>query len=175
MEISSERCLAYRLRSGRQIALTADPYLDLLASDSDETRYFAIVVIRLNVATPIALSSQLVVCYFGESRNALDSFYFNSGYCVADIFEGHSDWDSEEIKELKALLEDQLRVAPWVQAQFDEIDRAIRENPVWQSKLLMDQGKSNAITAADLIQTAILNSALESGAMAQLRLRNLNS
>lgn len=40
-----------QLKSGRHVALSASPYLDALAAERDETKYFAIVALRLHAST----------------------------------------------------------------------------------------------------------------------------
>lgn len=74
------------------IALSASPYLDALTSGPDESKYFAIVALRLNVPTPDALRDHLAVGYFLEGEGIPpDAQSYNSGYCVADVLKGHSD------------------------------------------------------------------------------------
>lgn len=78
-----------QFRSGRDVALSASPYFDALTSGPDESKYFAIIALRLHAATPEALRNHLVVgyCIEGEGIPPNTSFY-NSGYCIADVLEG---------------------------------------------------------------------------------------
>lgn len=83
-----------QLKSGRHVAVSASPYLDALAADKDESRYFAIVALRLHAGTPQALRDHLVIGYFGEDQGTPpDAPSYNSGYCVSDVLEGRSDWN----------------------------------------------------------------------------------
>ena len=63
-----------RLSTGRHVALGVYPYLDALASDSDEQRYFAIVALRVHASTPSALLRHVAIIHFvdgqGEPPNA---------------------------------------------------------------------------------------------------------
>ncbi|HET8941534.1 MAG TPA: hypothetical protein VFN13_06070 [Rudaea sp.] len=153
------------LKSGRHVALSASPYVDLLKSQySDDNRiYFTIVAIRLNIPSSEQLRDHLVVGYFrpeGEPPNA-PSYY--SGYCVADIFSGRSDWSQDEIEEFGAWIESDERFEPWLVAQFDEINAAIQESFIWNSPLLADDDV--ALVKRRLIEKA----ALEPASMEQIR------
>ena len=159
-----------QLKSGRHVALSASPYLDALTSGSDESKYFAIVALRLNIATPEALRDHLVVGYFvageGIPPNAPS---YNSGYCVADVLESRSDWSLDEVEEFRTFLTTEPRFGPWLQAQFDELNQAIQDNPVWGSELLENDLASNDIDVPMIKRAIIQKSAMEPNAMAQLR------
>ncbi|MDG4596310.1 MAG: hypothetical protein P9F75_11595 [Candidatus Contendobacter sp.] len=158
-----------QLKSGRHVALSASPYLDALISGPDESKYFAIVALCLNVPTPDALRDHLVVGYFVEGEGTPpDAQSYNSGYCVADVLEGRSDWSPEEVEEFRAFLTEP-RLGPWLQAQFDEINQAIQGNPVWASKLLENELASSDIDVPMIKRAIIQKSAMEPNAMAQLR------
>lgn len=156
-----------QLKSGRHVALSASPYLDALWSEKDESRYFAIVALRLHANSPEALRNHLVIGYFVEGQGTPpDAPSYNSGYCVADVLEGRSDWSPEEVDEFRQFL-DEPRIEAWLQAQFDEIDAAIEDNPVWGSELL--DLKSDGIDVNSLKRFIVQKSALEPDAMRQLR------
>lgn len=159
-----------QLKSGRHVALSASPYLDALKSGPDESRYFAIVALRLHAATPLALRDHLVVGYFkeGEGRPPNAPCY-DSGYCVADVLEGRSGWSADEVEEFRAYLTGDPRFGPWLQANLDELNQAIQDNPVWGSELLDLDGESGTVDVPMLKRAIIQKSAMEPGAMAQLR------
>lgn len=46
-----------QLKSGCHVAISINPYLDVLTSGSDKSKYFAIVALRLNSATLETLQS----------------------------------------------------------------------------------------------------------------------
>lgn len=158
-----------QLKSGRHVALSASPYLDALTSGPDESKYFAIVALRLNAPTPGALRDHLVVGYFVEGKGTPpDAQSYNSGYCVADVLEGRSDWSPEEVEEFRAFLTEP-RLGSWLQAQFDEINQAIQGNSVWASKLLENELALSDIDVPMIKRAIIQKSAMEPDAMAQLR------
>lgn len=159
-----------QLKSGRHVALSASPYLDALTSGPSETKYFAIVALRTSAATPEALRDHLVVGYFLESGGTPpNSPSFDSGYCVADVLEGRSDWSPDEVEEFRAFLTNEPRFGPWLQAQFDELSQAIHDNAAWESDLLENDVASNDIDVFTIKRVIIQKSAMEAGAMAQLR------
>ncbi|HWT15139.1 MAG TPA: hypothetical protein VN581_05100, partial [Patescibacteria group bacterium] len=49
-----------QLSSGRHVALAASPYLHAVASENDESKYFAIVAHRIHAGTSDALRDHLV-------------------------------------------------------------------------------------------------------------------
>lgn len=158
-----------QLTSGRHVALSASPYLDALSSEKDESRYFAILALRLHANSPQALRDHLVIGYFVEGEGTPpDAPSYNSGYCVADVLEGRSDWSAEEVDEFRQFL-DEPRIGDWLQAQFDEIDDAIKNNTVWGSALLANDGAADEIDVPMLKRAVIQRSVLESNAMEQLR------
>jgi hypothetical protein len=159
-----------QLKSGRHVAISASPYLDALASNKDESRYFAMIALRLHANTPQALRDHLVIGYFVEGEGTPpDAPSYNSGYCVADVLEGRGDWSADEVEEFRQFL-DEPRIGTWLQEQFDEIDDAIKNNSVWGCKLLANDQASSEIDAAVMLKRAIVqNSALEPDAMRQLR------
>ncbi len=158
-----------QLKSGRHVALSASPYLDALATDNDESRYFAIVALRVHASTPEALRDHLVIGYFVEGEGTPPNApSYNSGYCVANVLEGRTDWTADEIEEFRQFL-DEPRIGAWLQDQFDEIDDAIKNNPVWGRELLANDQAPDDIDAVMLKRAIVQNSALELDAMRQLR------
>lgn len=159
-----------QLSSGRHVALSASPYLDALRAEHDESKYFAVVALRLHAGTPQALRDQLVVGYFVEGQGTPpDAPAYNSGYCLADVLEGRTDWSPDEVDDLRQFVEHDPRFGPWLQARFDEINEAIRDNPVWGSELLVNDMDSDLFDVPMLKRVVIQKSAMEADAMAQLR------
>ena len=158
-----------QLRSGRHVALSISPYLDALASGPDESRYFATVALRLNTSTPAALRDHVVIGYFVEGEGTPPNApSYNSGYCVADILEGRSDWSAEEVTGFRSHLAEP-RFEAWLQAQFEDLDEALRNNRVWSADLMTNDSASGDIDASMLRRAVIRKSAMEPTAMAQLR------
>jgi|CXWL01.1.fsa_nt_gi hypothetical protein len=158
-----------QLKTGRHVALSASPYLDALASEKGESKYFAAVALRLHANTPRALCDHLVVGYFVEGQGTPPHApSYNSGYCVADVLAGRSDWSVAEVEEFRQFL-DEPRVGIWLQTQFDELNDAIRDNPVWDSELLVNDVESDEFDVPMLKRAIIQKSAAEPKAMAQLR------
>lgn len=128
-----------QLKSGRHVALSISPYLDALTAGSDESKYAAILALRLSASSPQALRDQVVIGYFREGQGTPpDAPSYPSGYCVGDVLEGRSDWSPEEVAELRAFL-DEPRIVRWLQEQWDEIDEAIRNSPVWEKGTRVDE------------------------------------
>ncbi|MBP7623351.1 MAG: hypothetical protein KA763_05220 [Xanthomonadales bacterium] len=158
-----------QLKSGRHVALSASPYLDALNSEKDESKYFAIIALRAHTNTPQALRDHLVIGYFVDGVGTPpDAPSYNTGYCVGDVLEGRTDWSPAEIEEFRHFF-DEPRFSAWLQVQFDEIDEAIRNSPVWHSELLANDLNSDEIDVPMLKRAIVQKSALESDAMRQLR------
>ena len=120
-----------QLKSGRHVAFSASPYLDALASEKDESKYFACVALRLHALTPEAMRDHLVIGYFIEGEGTPPNApIYNAGYCIADVLQGRSDWSTDEVEELRQVVEHEPRFTLWLQEQFDDIDAAIRDNPI---------------------------------------------
>lgn len=159
-----------QLRSGRHVAFSASAYLDALASESDESKHFACVALRLHATTPEALRDHLVVCYFIEGEGTPpDAPAYNTGYCIADVLQGRSDWSADDVGELRHFVEHEPRFPPWLQVQFDDIDTAIRDNPIWGSELLKVRDSGNPIDVNVIKRAVIQKSAADPDAMRQLR------
>lgn len=156
-----------QLKSGRHVALSASHYLDALSSELEESRYFAAVALRVHAATPQKLRDHLVIGYFVEGQGTPpDAPSYNTGYCVADVLEGRTDWSADEVEEFRQFL-DEPRFNAWLQAQFDEIDQAIQSNPMWNSALLAQE--SGGIDTHSVKRAIVQRSALDVDAMRQLR------
>jgi hypothetical protein len=158
-----------QLSSGRHVGISINPYLDALSCGRDESRFYAIVALRLNAATPEALRSHVAIVYFvdgaGMPPNA--PLYY-PGYTVADVLEGRSDLTEQEVTEFRAFLAEP-RFEAWLQDRFREIDQAIRNNPVWSSELMQEGADEDALDVATLKRAAISKTVLEENAMAALR------
>lgn len=160
-----------QLKSGRHVALDASPYLDAVSHGSDNSKYYAIVALRLNASTPQALCNHLPVVYFREDLGAPpDAPYYDSGYTVADILEGRSDWRPDEVDEFSALVKDS-RFGLWLQAEFDELNKAIQDNSIWEEDLLEDDATSGALDGPTLMRAIVMKSAMQPDAMTKLRAR----
>lgn len=158
-----------QLKSGRYVALSVSPYLHALTDGPDEARYFAIAALRLHAWTPEALRGHVIIGYFDTSAGTPpDAPSYDSGYCVDDILQGRSDWSADEIEEFRMFLATP-RMEAWLKDQFDAIDRAIRENPVWGKSLLDIDPSSDAIDEATIKRAIILRSAIAADAMTQFR------
>lgn len=159
-----------QLKSGRHVAFSTSPYLDALGAEKDEAKYFAIFALRVHASTPQALRDHVVIGYFVEGGGIPPHApSYDSGYCVADVLEGRTDWSPDDIEDLRQFMAHDPRFGPWLQAQFDDINVAIRDNPVWDSELLVNDVASDDIDVPLLKRAIIQKSAIEPGAMAQLR------
>ncbi|MBL0028265.1 MAG: hypothetical protein IPO95_03995 [Rhodanobacteraceae bacterium] len=159
-----------QLKSGRHVTFSTSPYLDALAAEKDEAKYFALFALRLYASTPEALRDHVVIGYFAEGEGTPpDAPSYNSGYCVADVLEGRTDWSPDEIEDLRQFMVHDPRFGAWLQAQFDDINVAIRDNQVWDSELLVNDVESNDIDVPLLKRAILRKSAMAPDAMRQLR------
>lgn len=157
-----------QLKSGRHVGLSARAYLNALTSGPDESQYFAIVALRLNVPSPEALRDHLIVGYFVEGEGTPPNApCYHSGYSVADVLNGCWDWSADEIAEFRIFLNSEPHIA-WRQAQFDELNQAIENSSVWASQLMENDMATNDIDVSMIKRAIILKSAMEPGAMARL-------
>lgn len=125
------------------------------------------VALRVHAATPQRLRDHLVIGYFVEGQGTPpDAPSYNTGYCVADVLDGRTDWSAAEVEEFRQFL-DEPRFNAWLQAQFDEIDQAIQSNPMWNSALLAQE--SGGIDTHSVKRAIVQRSALDVDAMRQLR------
>lgn len=130
-------------------------------------RNFAIVALRVHANTPRALRDQLVSGYCIEGQGTPPNApSYDSGFCVADVLEGRTDWSPDEVEEFRRFL-DEPRIGAWLQVQYDEIDDAIRNNAVWGSQLANEE--SDDIDVPSLKRAIIQRSAADPSAMMQLR------
>jgi hypothetical protein len=158
-----------QLKSGRHVGVSIRSYIDALTAGQEESMYFAIVALRLNVVTPEALRDHVLIVYFDESKGAPPHApAYSSGYCVADVLEGRTDWSLDEVEEFRAFLTEP-RFAHWLQAQFDALNQVIRDHPLWALDWMDINETSNEIDARSMARVLIQKSAMEPDAMAHLR------
>ena len=86
-----------------------------------------------------------------------------------DVLAGGAEWSEDERAELRGFIETESRFRNWLEVQFDDINRAIRDNAVWSSPLLQGEADDDAITVNTLKRAIIQKSAIEPRSMAQLR------
>lgn len=161
-----------RLKSGRHICFSISPYLEALADEQDEARYFAVVALRSRVPSAEHLIPHIVIGYFHEDQGAPpDAPNYHSGYCIGDVLDARTDWSEEECRELRAFIETEARFRSWLETQFADLDQAIRENTVWTSPLLQDE--SDEINVNTLKRAIVEKSARAPDSMAQLGRREI--
>ena len=151
-----------QLKSGRHVGLTVEPYLDAIKSGDENLSYFGIVTFRLNVPSPDQLRDHVAIVYYRDGGPPNGSAYI-SGYCIADVLSGTSDFSAAEVEEFREWLDDNSQLGPWLSTEFAEINQAIAGSPVWESALLSDDG------ASALKRVVLERSALEPMSMAMLR------
>lgn len=153
-----------QLRSGRHVGLCTSPYLDAIRSGPEPSTYFAIVALRIHAPSPAELLHHTLIVYFHEDEGTPpDAPAYRSGYCVGDILDGRSDWSADEVAEFRAWLKND-QSQRWLQAQFDEIDQEIRDNPIWDSYFVQSDDPVMRIKRA-----VVLKSASEPTSMTALR------
>ena len=128
-----------KLKSGRHFGLEPRSLTSGATTGSSTQMYAFIVAYRLEVQTPDDLANFLPVIYFkegeGEPPNAP---MYRSGFLVKDVLSGKADWSSDEIEELKLWLKTNEALKEWLNANFTEVDREIRNSPLWNSEFMQD-------------------------------------
>lgn len=156
-----------QLKTGRHVAFSVTPYLDALSDDSDEVRYFAIIALAIHASSLDELRDHVLICCFVEGEGTPpDAPVHYTGYCIGDVLEGRTDWNPDEVDELRSFVMHEPRFTQWLQDQFDAIDTAIRNNPVWNSPLGIE---SDEIDGPAIKRAIIIKSAMDPNAMGQLR------
>lgn len=120
-----------QLKSGRHVAISSIPFLNALESRHAESRYFATLALHHHVTTPDILCANLIVGYFleGEGTPPYAPMY-SSGYRVADVLEGRSDWQPDEVEEFREFLQSP-RNQSWLQREFARVADACQNNATW--------------------------------------------
>ena len=121
-----------RLSSGRHVCLTTDHLLAALTRGSNEMKFMAVVSYRLTVTNPEALRKHLRIGYL---EGPPPSPAFLSPYTVQDVLEGRSDWCGQDVADFREWFETHPAVGPWLEMQFDLINEAIRNDPLFESEL----------------------------------------
>ncbi len=156
-----------QLPSGLRVAVSISPYLDALDEDNENAAYYAVIALSLHASTPEDLMRHAVVGVIPEGL-PVDGTAYRTGYCVADILEGRSDWSAEDVEAFREFLaSDRVRV--WLAEDFAELMAAIREHPVWQSPLCEGFHDPERLDVPALKRAVIGKSAMESSSMAFLR------
>lgn len=125
-----------QLRSGRHFGLHS-PWAEWLTAGSDEQKYYCISWFRLKVPDARRLRDHLQVIYFRTDEGVPpDAPRYPSGFFVDDVLAGKAGWTEDEVAELRDWLETDPRVGPWVESEFEAINRAIRDDPLWESELV---------------------------------------
>lgn len=97
-----------------------------------------------------------------------DAPSYSSGYCVADVLEGCSDFSADEIEEFREYLTEP-RVASWLKKQFLELHLVIQNYSVCQPEQLENGEALVNVDILRLQRVLIEKAALEPAAMEQLR------
>lgn len=156
-----------QLTTGRHVAFSVTPYLDALSEGSDDSRYFAISALAMHASTPDALRDHVLICCFIEGEGTPpDAPVYFTGYCIGDVLEGRTDWNPDEVEELRGFVMHGPRFSEWLQDQFDALDSAIRNNPVWNSPLGIE---SDEIDVPAMKRAVIIRTAMNPDAMGKLR------
>lgn len=122
------------LSSGRHVCLTTDHLLAALTRGSNEMKFMAVVSYRLAVPNAEALRQHLMIGYL-EGPPPAPAFL--SPFTVTDVLEGRSDWPDQDVEDFRIWFETHPAVAPWLEAQFELINEAIRNDPLFESELFM--------------------------------------
>ena len=159
-----------QLRTGRRFGLSVYPYLQVLQSGSSEQQYYAVVALRINASSPIALRDHVVIAYFSEDQGTPPNApTYNSGLSVADVLDGRADWSRDEVDEFRAFIMDDSRLGPWLDQRYSEIESAIQNCSLWNSQL-MENDLSSEVVDEPLVKRAVIQrSATEASAMSQIR------
>jgi hypothetical protein len=128
-----------KLRSGRHFGLETVNLAEGARTGTNEQMYAFVVAYRLSVSKPQDLCQFLPVIYFkegeGEPPNAP---MYRSEFLVKNVVEGKAGWSPEEIEELQQWLLTNEDLQSWLEVNFEEINEAIKNSPLWDSELMSD-------------------------------------
>ena len=128
-----------QLRSGRHVGFSADPYVDAVSHGSDEQKYATMLSLRLQVGSVEKLREQIFIVGFRiDQGTPPDAPRYLTGYTIGDVLAHRADWLDDEVEELREFVAANPRFQVWLHEQYDHLDAAIRQSPVWQSPLITD-------------------------------------
>lgn len=128
-----------KLTSGRCVGVEVTPLAKHASEGADEHIYAFIVDYRLKIQQPSDLRNLLAVLYYKDSLDEPPKApSYRSGHLVQDVLAGRADWSPSEIEEFKTWLETDRAVNVCMTEQFDAINAAIRNSPVWKSDFMLD-------------------------------------
>ena len=121
-----------KLSSGRHVAIVPIALVDLFRYAEHETFYRRVLFFRLRVRKPADLLRSIPVVRFDETRGEPPNApACRTGFNVADVLDGKTDWSAQEVDEFRHWLDTDPRLAGELQAAFDEINDVIRDSPFW--------------------------------------------
>ncbi len=128
-----------KLKSGRHFGLEPRSLAVGATTGTSAQMYAFVIAYRLEVQTPADLANFLPVIYFkegeGEPPNAP---MYRSGFLVKDVLAGKANWSIDEVEELRLWLETNESLKAWLTENFAEVDREIRNSPLWKSEFMQD-------------------------------------
>ena len=161
-----------QLLTGRRVAISIHPYIRAVTKGPDTSMYFAVTTIRLHAADPGKLCGYLAVGYLDELESTgAEPIWRDSGYGVADILEGRTDWTSPEVEEFRNLI-DSGRFQSWLQDAYIELNAAIKDSPLWQTELMHI---GDVVDASACMRVLVSKAAMKSNGMVGLRNRNIDN
>lgn len=104
-----------KLRSGRNIGITLEPYMEKLKKPSIDYIYATQGYFRYCIRKPIDL---LKFASIIQLDNRDEKTSIPTGFLVGDLHAGRISWPEDDLQDLKDWLNSNEKLQPWLSAQF---------------------------------------------------------
>lgn len=112
-----------KLRSGRNVGITLDPYMKKLKKPSIEYIYATPGYFRLSIKNPTDLLEFASIIQLDDQDEKKSA---PTGFLVRDLMNGKIPWSSEDLQDLKEWLSSNKNLQPWL------------EDKLFKAKLIVD-------------------------------------
>jgi hypothetical protein len=128
-----------KLKSGRHFGLAPSNLAHAATSGTPEQMYAFALTYRLEVKKPEDLCNFLPVIYYKEGEGEPPKApAYDSGFLVMHVLDGKAGWSEDEINELRKWLSENKKLQDFLEKNFNEIDLAIKNSPLWRSEFMRD-------------------------------------
>jgi len=117
----------------------------LITHGTNEQIYGMVLTYRLSVHGPEDLCRLLPIVYFDESKGIPPNApMYRSEFSVQDALDGKAGWSDEEIAEFHDWLRSDASLSEWAAEIYQEVDKAIRESPLWDSEFITGEPENGS-------------------------------
>ncbi|TAM48647.1 MAG: DUF4433 domain-containing protein [Paraburkholderia sp.] len=139
-----------RLKSGRTVGISFEPYMRLLRSPPGGRHYGTDIHFRLHVHRPMDfLQFASVLEYDQNGPFPPDGMAIRSDYLVSDLALGKSDWLEDEVDEFDAWISSKADLGSWLKNCFDEATLVTRPKHVFRT--FSDEGYRELKSHSDAV------------------------